>query len=122
MINKAKVKKRNRIKKHIRKKIFGTSERPRLTVYRSLKHIYAQLVDDTKGHTLAFASTRSKDIREELQNVKSKIERAKIVGKHLAKLAFEKNISKVVFDRSGYKYHGKVKAIAEGAREGGLQF
>lgn len=122
MINKSKFKKRDRIKKHIRKKIFGTPERPRLSVYRSLKHIYAQIIDDTKGNTLAFASTKSKDLQEELSNVKSKIEKAKIVGKHLAKLALEKNITKVVFDRSGYRYHGKVKAIAEGAREGGLQF
>ncbi len=122
MINKSKFKKRDRIKKHIRKKIFGTPERPRLSVYRSLKHIYAQIIDDTKGNTLAFASTKSKDLQEELSNIKSKIEKAKIVGKHLAKLALEKNITKVVFDRSGYRYHGKVKAIAEGAREGGLQF
>ncbi|RCK77490.1 MAG: LSU ribosomal protein L18p (L5e) [Ignavibacteriae bacterium] len=122
MINKSKFKKRDRIKKHIRKKIFGTPERPRLSVYRSLKHIYAQIIDDTKGHTLAFASTKSKDLKDELSGVKSKIEKAKIVGKHLAELALKKNITKVVFDRSGYRYHGKVKAIAEGAREGGLQF
>lgn len=122
MIDRSKFKKRDRIKKHIRKKIFGTHERPRLSVYRSLKHLYAQIIDDTKGHTLAFVSTKSKDLQEELSNVKSNIEKAKIVGKHLAKLALEKNITKVVFDRSGYRYHGKVKAIAEGAREGGLQF
>jgi len=113
---------RLRRKKRIRKKVFGTPERPRLCIYRSLKHIYAQIIDDTKGVTLAAASTLDSEIREELKELKGKIAKAQIVGKMIAKKALEKGIKKVVFDRNGFLYHGRVKALADGAREGGLDF
>ncbi|MEK7085957.1 MAG: 50S ribosomal protein L18 [Patescibacteria group bacterium] len=100
----------------IRKRISGTSERPRLTVFRSLSHIYAQLVDDTKGTVLLGNS----DIKIKVKG--GKTVKAKNVGLEIAKLAKEKKIETVVFDRNGYKYHGRVKAVAEGAREGGLKF
>jgi len=106
----------------IRKKVFGTPDRPRLTVYRSLKHIYAQLVDDVAGRTLVAASSLSKDVQEAKKEIKGKIAVGKIVGVTLAKKALEKKIQKVVFDRNGYLYHGRVKAVADGAREGGLSF
>lgn len=122
MINKAKLKNRDRIRKHIRKTISGTPECPRLSVYRSLKHIYAQLIDDTKGNTLVFVSTRSKDLKDSIKEIKSKNAQAKLVGIHLAKKAIENKIQNVVFDRGGFRYHGNVKAIADGAREGGLKF
>ncbi len=115
-------KRRLRRKIRIRKKIHGTAEKPRLCVYKSLKHIYAQLVDDDKGHTLAFASTLSKEIAEDVKNLNGKIAKSKLVGKLLAQKALGKGITTVVFDRSGYPYHGKVEAVAEGAREGGLKF
>lgn len=105
----------------IRKVIFGTPERLRLNVYRSLKHIYAQIIDDTKGHTLVSASTVEPEIYEQIKDL-TKTEKAKVIGKILAERAIAKGITKVVFDRGGYKYHGRVKALAEGAREGGLQF
>jgi len=113
---------RIRRKKRVRKKVFGTQERPRLSVYRSLKHIYAQIIDDTKGHTLVACSTLSPELREELKGKTKNKEAAKKVGLLLAKKALEKGIKKVVFDRGYYKYHGRVKALAEGAREGGLEF
>jgi len=113
---------RRRLKIHIRKKIFGTAERPRLTVYRSLKHIYAQIIDDTTHRVLVTASTLSKDIRDELKGLASRKEVSRRVGYAIAKKALEKNITKVVFDRNGYLYHGHVKNLADGAREGGLQF
>jgi len=113
---------RQRAKMKIRKKISGTTQRPRLTIYRSLNHIYAQLVDDSTGKTLTSASTLSKEIKSELDSAKSKIDKSKVVGTLIAKKAAEKNVSDVVFDRSGYRYHGRVKAIADGAREGGLIF
>lgn len=115
-------KRRIRKRIRIRKKIRGTAECPRLSVFKSLNHIYAQLIDDDKGNTLVHASTLSKEIKEEVKNIKGKIPKAKLVGKLLAQKAIEKGITTVVFDRSGYPYHGKVKAIAEGAREGGLKF
>ncbi len=102
----------------VRKKISGTAECPRLNVYRSLKHIYAQLIDDVKGVTLCSASTAEKGFEEYGGNV----EAAKKVGKLLAERAAEKNITDVVFDRGGYIYHGRVQGLAEGAREGGLKF
>jgi large subunit ribosomal protein L18 len=108
-------------KQRVRKKIFGTSIRPRLSVYRSLKHIYAQIIDDSKGVTLVSASSLSPEIRKDLKNV-TKTECAKIVGKLLAKRAIEKNIKEVVFDRNGRLYHGRIKALAESARESGLKF
>lgn len=113
---------REKIRKRVRAKIIGTPERPRLSVYRSLKHIYAQIIDDTKGHTLVAMSSLSKEIRDEVRNAKTKTEVSRIVGLALAKKALEKGITKVVFDRNGYKYHGRIKALAEAAREGGLVF
>jgi len=113
---------REKIRKRVRSKIFGTPERPRLSVYRSLKHIYAQIIDDTKGHTLVAMSSLSKEIRDKVKEAKTKTEVSRIVGLALAKKALEKGITKVVFDRNGYKYHGRVKALDEAARKGGLIF
>lgn len=113
---------RLRSKIKIRRKISGLASKPRLTVYRSLNNMYVQLIDDSAGNTLVTASTLSKDLKEELKNSKGKISKSKMVGKLVAKKALEKNISQVVFDRNGYRYHGRVKAIADGAREGGLKF
>jgi large subunit ribosomal protein L18 len=113
---------RLRSKIKIRKKMSGVKERPRLTIYRSLNNMYAQLIDDSEGNTLVSASSMSKELKEELKNSKGKISKSKMVGVLLAKKALEKNISEVVFDRNGYRYHGRVKAIADGAREGGLKF
>lgn len=107
--------------KRVRTKVSGTSERPRLCVYRSTSQIYAQIIDDVKGVTLASASTLDKEVKA-LCNGKSKTEQAKIVGEQVAKRALEKNISEVVFDRGGYIYIGRVRALAEGAREAGLKF
>jgi len=104
----------------IRKKINGTAEAPRLAVYRSNKQIYVQVVDDLNGVTILSASSREKDIAA--QTGVKKIEQAKLVGKLLATKCKEKGIEKVVFDRSGYKYHGRVKSLADAAREGGLKF
>ncbi len=122
MIKKDRYGKRVRIKQRIRRRVAGTSERPRLTVHRSLRHVYAQIVDDSAGRTLVAASTLSKDLRDKVKEVKSSVEVSKLVGVVLAQKALEKSISKVVFDRSGYRYHGNVKALADGAREGGLKF
>ena len=104
----------------IRKKISGTVERPRLVVYRSNLHIYAQIVDDAAGSTLAATSTLT--LSKGGTALRPNLEGATRVGQEIAKLAKEKNISSVVFDRNGYLYHGRIKAVAEGAREGGLQF
>ena len=112
---------RERRKTRIRKKVFGTGERPRLTVYRSLKHIYAQIVDDTKGTTLAFVGTTSKALKGEVKEDK-KSDAAKKVGSAIAKAALEKGIKQVVFDRNGFDYHGRIAAVAQAAREAGLQF
>jgi large subunit ribosomal protein L18 len=106
----------------IRKKIRGTSERPRLVVFRSAKHAYAHIIDDTTGKTLLSVSTLSKDLREDVKQAKTPIARYKLIGVAAAKKALEKNIKEVVFDRSGSLYHGRVKALADGAREGGLKF
>ena len=113
---------RDKRRVRIQKKIRGTQERPRLTVYRSLRHMYAQLVDDDSHVTLGSASTMSETIAAQLKERKKKAEAAKLVGLEIARLAKEKNITTVIFDRNGYLYHGRVKAIADGAREGGLQF
>jgi large subunit ribosomal protein L18 len=110
---------RNRIKMRIRKKISGTAEKPRLSVYRSNKQVYAQLIDDDSGKTLLSASTKVKSI---LEAKEPKVEKSKKVGILIAERAKEAGISNVVFDRNGYMYHGRVKALAEGAREGGLKF
>ncbi len=117
-----KAKHRLRKKKHIRKKVFGTAERPRLTVFRSLKHMYAQLIDDAAGHTILTVSSLSKELKDDISKAKTKTDVAKLVGLHVAKQAKAKKIERVVFDRAGYIYHGRVKAVAEGAREGGLIF
>lgn len=116
----SKLERRSRIRMRIRKKIQGTAESPRLAVYRSNKQIYVQVVDDLNGVTLLSASSREKDVAAQ-EGVK-KIEQAKLVGKLLATKCREKGIEKVVFDRSGYKYHGRVKSLADAAREGGLKF
>ncbi len=105
--------------KRIRKKIEGTVERPRISVYRSLKHIHVQIIDDIEGKTLVSLSTKSKEFGVSKVN---NIETAKKVGLLLSQKAKEKNITKVIFDRSGYRYHGRIKALADAAREGGLEF
>lgn len=107
-------------KKRIRRKVHGTPDRPRLCVYKSLNHLYAQIVDDTQGRTLAAGSTLSPEIRTTV--TAPNLEAARLVGALIARLARDKGIRQVVFDRSGYPYHGKVRALAEAAREGGLQF
>ena len=105
----------------VRKSVTGTAERPRLSVYRSTNHIYAQLIDDTKGVTLASASTLEKSVKAEIAG-KTKREAAKVVGKLAAERAKEKGIETVVFDRGGYLYTGRVQSLADGAREAGLKF
>lgn len=112
---------RERRKLRIRKKVSGSPARPRMTVFRSAKHIYAQVIDDVTGQTLAHASTLSKDIRESL-NDDNKVDAAKKVGKLIAQLCKSKKIDRVVFDRNGYMYHGRVSALAQAAREAGLEF
>jgi len=112
---------RRRIHKRIRAKISGNSARPRLCVYRSLKYMYAQIVDDSQGKTLAAASTMEKDLRSDLKHT-GNIEASKRLGKIIAERAKAKGIETVVFDRGGYLYHGRVKAVAEAARESGLKF
>lgn len=122
MINTNKQQRWQKKKASIRKKISGTTACPRLTVYRSGRHIYAQIIDDTSGRTLVAASTLSKDVKEELKNASSPKDVAKLVGASTAKKALQKNIHQVVYDRNGYLYHGRVKAVADGAREAGLKF
>jgi len=112
---------RQRRKIRVRKKVRGTDLRPRVCVFRSNKHIYAQVISDSQGRTLATVSTLSEDLAEQLKKSKG-INAAKQVGVALAKVCQEKNISCVVFDRNGFIYHGRVKAVADGAREGGLDF
>jgi large subunit ribosomal protein L18 len=115
-------KRRLRIRYQIKKKLRGTSDRPRLVVYRSLDHIYAQLIDDISAKTLLTVSTKSKEVSDKISGIKGKLEKSKMVGKLTAEKAVSNNINKVVFDRNGYLYHGRVKALADGAREGGLNF
>lgn len=119
----AKTRRKSRERRHrrIRRKISGTPERPRLNVFRSLNHIYAQVIDDVAGHTMVSASTAEPDIAAELTD-KTKKEQATLVGKTVAERARAAGIETVVFDRGGYIYHGRVKALADGAREGGLKF
>jgi large subunit ribosomal protein L18 len=112
---------RLRRKRSIRKRLSGTTARPRLSIFRSSKHIYAQVIDDTTGETLVAASTQSPELSSALDG-KQKIERASLVGKLIAEKSLAKQINTVVFDRNGFIYHGRVKAVAEGAREGGLVF
>ena len=114
----SKAKRRQRIKYRIRKRLSGSGERPRMTVYRSNKQIYVQLVDDVSGQTLVSASSKEKESASQKVN---KIDQAKLVGKRLAEKAKEKGIESVVFDRNGYLYHGRVKNLADAARESGLK-
>ena len=120
MLRKMLEKDRKRIKRkvHIRKRVSGTPERPRMTVFKSNRSLSVQIVDDVKGHTLASASTLEKD----LQNIKATVEGAAKLGEVLGKRLLEKNIKTVVFDRNGYLYHGVIKAIADGARKAGVEF
>ena len=113
---------RYRRKLRVRGKIRGTADRPRLTVFRSLRKIYAQLVDDNKQSTLAAASSLSSKLKKSLKGKETKLEVSRLVGLLLAQQAAEQGIKRVVFDRGSYLYHGRVKALAQGAREGGLEF
>jgi large subunit ribosomal protein L18 len=124
MKSKATPRVRGRQRRHlrIRKKVTGTAQRPRLAVFRSLNHVYVQLVDDLAGRTLFTLSSGNKDVRSALSGTTGKIAASKAVGKRIAELAKEKGIEHVCFDRGGYLYHGRVKAVADGAREGGLNF
>ncbi len=119
MILKEEARKRRHVR--LRKKVSGNVEKPRLCVYKSLNHIYAQIVDDTKGHTVAAASTLDKEIKSEGGH-KGNVAMAKKIGQLLATRAIKAGVKKIVFDRGGYRYHGRIKALAEGAREGGLEF
>lgn len=112
-----------RVRRHarVRKHVDGTLERPRLNVFRSLEHIYAQVIDDVAGNTLASASTVDTEVRKQVEG-KTKAEAAKLVGQIVAERAKKAGVSKVVFDRGGYRYHGRIKALADGARDGGLDF
>jgi len=115
-------KRRLRIKHRVRKKIRGTKDKPRLCVYRSNKQIYAQIIDDNEGKTLVSASSLAKNAKEQEDDKKTKTEIAKKVGLNVAEKSKESGIEQVVFDRNGYLYHGRIKSLAEGAREGGLNF
>ncbi len=120
-MERSEVKRKARLRRHrrVRKKVEGRDGRPRLSVFRSARHIYAQIIDDTRGHTLASASTL--DLRNELQGLRKR-EQAKLVGETLARRARSRGVTRVVFDRGGYRYHGRVRSLAEGAREAGLDF
>ena len=122
-MNNVKEKLRKRVRRHlrIRQKVVGTSERPRLSVYRSLKHIYCQIINDIEGRTLVAASTQSPDLRSQIK-YGGNAAAAEIVGKKIAEEAKNKGITKVVFDKGGYKYHGRIKALAEAARKYNLSF
>ncbi len=122
MVTKGNINRRQQIKKHIRKTVRGTTGRPRIVVFRSIKHLYVQVVDDLQMKTITSASTLSPDVKTAIQEAKDKKAIAKQVGIAIAKKAVEQNIKKVVFDRNGYLYHGVIKALADGAREGGLEF
>lgn len=113
---------RKRRQKRVRRKVFGTSEKPRLCVFRSAKHIYAQIIDDTTGSVLVQASTLSKDLREKLVQPRGNVAEAGLIGSVVAEKALEKGIKKVVFDRNGFLYHGRVKALSDAARGQGLEF
>jgi large subunit ribosomal protein L18 len=112
---------RIRRQQRVRKKVLGTDARPRLCVFKSNRHIYVQVISDAKGVTLASVSTLSADLADTIKNIKA-VDAAKSVGLSLAKVCKEKNINRVVFDRNGFLFHGRVKAVADGAREGGLEF
>lgn len=119
---KAKRHARKRAHMRLRNKVHGTEERPRLAVHKSLRYVEAQLIDDLEGRTLAYASSRESDLRSGLETSPASVEAAEAVGQLIAERAKEKGIDKVVFDRGGFIYHGKVKAIADAAREAGLDF
>jgi len=123
MANKVKLKRLARLRRHarLRATVSGTENKPRLSVFRSLNHIYAQVIDDYKGHTLVSVSTLDKEVRDTV-NGKKKTESAELIGNLVAKRALDKGIKRIVFDRGGYKYHGRVKALAEAARKAGLEF
>lgn len=112
---------RKRRQLRVRAKVYGTAERPRLNVFRSLENIYAQVIDDEKGNTIVSASTVDREVAKQVEG-KTKAEAAKIVGMVVADRAKKIGINQVVFDRGGYRYHGRIKALADGAREGGLDF
>jgi len=115
--------KRERRRKSIRKKIFGTNERPRMCMHKSLKNIYVQIINDLKNETLCGLSTESSLIKGKVKGeTRKNVKAANFLGEEIAKLAIEKGIKKIVFDRAGYRYHGKVKAFADAARKGGLEF
>lgn len=118
----SRAKSREKRKKRVRRKVVGTSERPRLSVFRSAKNIYAQIIDDTSFNTLVQVSTISKDVRDQFKGKSGNKEGASMIGKLIAQKAQEKGIKKVVFDRNGFLYHGRIKSLAEAAREGGLEF
>ena len=122
MISKRKIENRRRTKLHIRLHMSGSAQRPRLSVFRSLRHVYAQLVDDDQGKTLIGVSDLSKELAEQAKSTKGQVAMGKIVGKFVAQKALEQKIATVVFDRNGFRYHGVIKAVADGAREGGLKF
>ena len=112
-----------RLRRHlrVRKKVFGLPERPRLAVFRSLNHIYAQIIDDVRGHTLVSASTLDPEVREKVKGLR-KTDAARVVGEVIGRRALAAGITRVVFDRGGFKYHGRVTALAEGGRAAGLEF
>ncbi|HEQ98709.1 MAG TPA: 50S ribosomal protein L18 [candidate division Zixibacteria bacterium] len=112
----------NRRVKRVRAKVVGTPERPRLSVSKSLKHVYAQVIDDIAGETLAFASSLSKDAKDRFEDKDKKTDKSFKVGQLIAEMAKAKGVENVVFDRQGGRYHGRVRAVAEGARKGGLNF
>ncbi len=117
-----KIQRRARIKMRVRKVVNGTASKPRLTVFRSNKHIYAQLIDDQKGATLCYASSAEKDVAAQITKEMDKKAQSALVGKVVAERALAAGITEVAFDRNGYLYHGRVKGLAEAAREGGLKF
>lgn len=121
---KARVRKSRRQVRHkrVRRKVFGSAERPRMAVFRSLNNIYVQIIDDAQGHTLAAASSLDPDVRGQINGGKPKSEVAALVGSTIAERALDKGIKSVVFDRGGFKYHGRAKALADAARKGGLVF
>ena len=118
----SRAKSREKRKRRVRRKVVGTSERPRLSVFRSAKNIYAQIIDDSTFNTLVQVSTISKDVKDQLKGKGGNREGASMIGKLIAQRAQEKGIKKVIFDRNGFLYHGRVKSLAEAAREGGLEF
>ncbi len=122
-MERSEVKRKARLRRHqrVRKKVRGRDGRPRLSVFRSARHIYAQIIDDTRGHTLASASTLDKELKNKLEGLRKR-EQARLVGEILARRAKSRGVTRVVFDRGGYRYHGRVRSLAEGVREAGLEF